>query len=311
MTALAKSAERIPMSVIRLMAGEAVFWQCYLLHDFLDVARMAIEAGMRAGEREFGLSVMIKPPKFPTVRIVADRALVSQATFVVIGFPVARGTEEGCILESLRQMAFFARHDGMLADKRKARDIVIERNVAAPAIFSVTLSAQFPKLAFMWVIVTVAPAALHREFLFEKITYMTPIAFRLLVFAAQGKLRILVVIETNSFPFLGRMAFFAFFSTRALMNILQAVAADAGRWYILIPLCRMAGFARNLLMLSVKREFGLVMVERFCGFPAILAMARFAFLSQSALMGLIILVAFNASRGRLAKFHFRFVAFVA
>ena len=126
MTSAATPAKCAPMSVIRLMAGIAIFRQRNLLNILIDVTCVTIEARMRACQREVGLTIVIKAPQPPTIGVVTDDASIPESTCVVVFARVACRAIERCILKRLRRMAFFARHDCMLTDQRKARDFVIE-----------------------------------------------------------------------------------------------------------------------------------------------------------------------------------------
>jgi hypothetical protein len=70
---------------------------------------------VRAGQRVTRLRVVIEAPPRPTVRIVAERAIRSQATLMML-VGVAGRAIQWRALKRQRAMAFLASNDGVASD---------------------------------------------------------------------------------------------------------------------------------------------------------------------------------------------------
>jgi hypothetical protein len=75
MATFADSPECTMMYVVLLMTPIAIRCQRDLGNVLGDVAGVAIEAAVRAGERVACLRVVIKPPSRPAIGVVAERAI--------------------------------------------------------------------------------------------------------------------------------------------------------------------------------------------------------------------------------------------
>jgi hypothetical protein len=76
---------------------------------------MAIQATVRSRQRVVRLCVVIKAPPRPTIRIVAERAIYSEAALMVL-VAMAGGAIQRRALERRRAMASLARNDGVAPD---------------------------------------------------------------------------------------------------------------------------------------------------------------------------------------------------
>lgn len=163
------------------------------------VARVAIEASMRAIQCEPGLRVVIEAPAGPSVWIVAHGAIAGQAAFVMLILMAARAGARR-ILERGRAVAFLAWDDGVTPDQRESRYVMIEGHLPAPPGFLVALLAARAELGFVGVILLVAGNAGCCELVAIEISGVTGIAFDLRVRASQRELGHSVVIEFNRLP---------------------------------------------------------------------------------------------------------------
>jgi hypothetical protein len=86
------------MDVILLMTRVAICCQRDLGDILGSMAGMAIEAPVRPRERVVRLRVMIKAPSRPTIRVVAEHAIGSQAPLVML-VGVTGGARQRRVLE--------------------------------------------------------------------------------------------------------------------------------------------------------------------------------------------------------------------
>jgi hypothetical protein len=140
--------------------------------------------------------------------------------FFVTGITICRG-----VLKSRREMAFLAVHLGMFSHQRKPRLVVVERRFL-PRPVIVAVLALCALLSIMFVVLLMAGVTVHRGIL---VTVLRMACFAGHVGMLSPK-RILglVVIESNGFPGILRMALCAEFSDPAFVCIVLLVAAVAG-----------------------------------------------------------------------------------
>jgi hypothetical protein len=212
------------MGVILTVASQAIHRQCRLCDVLRDVAGLAIEPAMGAGQRIARQGIVIITPALPAIRVVTERAVGSQPAFMM---PVAVTgiANERRPLELLGAMAFLARHDGMASDQRKPGDIMIERR-STPADLAVTLFAANAQLALVSIILLMTGHAGGRQFVTIEIAGMTRIALDLRMRASQRKFRSLMV-EMNRFPLVLIVAGFALGAISPGVDILNLVTIHA------------------------------------------------------------------------------------
>lgn len=230
------------MDVVQHVAAVAAGLQNDL-GDVLDgVAGVTIEALVGSCQRVFGLGAVIEAPAGPTVRVVTERAIGTQASLVKL---ILMATGAGCsgVLERSGAVTLLARHDRMTADQRKAREVVIERNRFAPGGIPMTPLAATPQLPFVGVVLLVAGHTTRRQLVAKQITSVAEVAFDPGVAAPQRKFR-LAVIEPSRLPHRLIVAVLAFWAIASQVNVLQAVAFDAAGGDVGIAL---AGMARRAI----------------------------------------------------------------
>ena len=143
--------------------------------------------------------------------VVAAR---TEPLFVAVVGGMAGQTVVFCILECQRLVALFAFGVSVTAAQWKARPGVIKTRFAPTAFVMAvaTLNAQLPAVPLLAIVAFVAAVAERRRLFAEAAVLVAAIAFRCPVFAAQGKMRITVVIEIGRFPAALVMAAFALFA---------------------------------------------------------------------------------------------------
>ncbi len=292
------------MRVVLAVAGIAIRGQRDLGDILGHVAGLlAIEIAVSPGQRESRLFVVIKAPRGPIVRIVAERAVRPQAPFMMV-VAVAGDAHHRRAFVSSRAMAFLARHDGVAPDQRKSCEVMIEGFYLAPVVLYVTSLAAGAELAFVLVILSVTCHAGRRQLVAIEIASVARIALDLHMGASQRKiwkLRILVMIEVNGLPLVLVMAPFAFGAVPSAVDILNLVAIHAGGSDALVAFADMAGGAHDRTMCALEPELGLVVIERLDARPCGLAMTILAGLPEASLMRIDRLVTIEAAARRVAE----------
>jgi hypothetical protein len=214
------------MNVIQPVAAITAGLQDDLADVLGSMTGVTIETLMSAGQRILRLGAVIEAPSSPTVRIVTESAIRSQAALVKL-ILVATGASRPRILEQGRVMTFLAGDGGVQPDERKSRKIVIECHCPAPAGLSVALIAAVSELAVVGVIRPVAGDAARAQLVAKEVAGMAIVAFDLGVATSQRKFRP-AVIELSGGPFVLTVAVPAFRTVATKVNVLDAVTLHAG-----------------------------------------------------------------------------------
>jgi hypothetical protein len=263
---------------------------------------MAIQATVRSRQRVVRLCVVIKAPPRPTIRIVAERAIYSEAALMVL-VAMAGGAIQRRALERRRAMASLARNDGVAPDQRKSRDVVIEGRDAAPIVLAVTSLATIAKLTVVPIVLTVTRYARGRQLVAIEISGMARVAFYFRVGASQRKFRRLIVVEANRAPLILLMARLALGAVPSAVGVLNLVAIETRGANSFVMFAAMARGTSHGAMRAAERKLGLVVVVRFDATPCRLAMAVLAHFAKATLVRIIRLVAVEAAPGCVAKLH--------
>ena len=126
MAATALTTESTLMCVIVLMAGVT---GGRLVNPLSGRAGMAIHAGkvfVASVQLEISLQIVIENPQTPAIGVVALPAIGAKSAFMIIIVPVAGITGRFRILETGRDMAFFAGSRCMHTKQREVGNVVIE-----------------------------------------------------------------------------------------------------------------------------------------------------------------------------------------
>ncbi len=151
---------------------------------------------MRACQREARLSAVIESPARPGVGRVAKSTICSQPP-LMMGIAMASGASCGRVLEGCGLVALFAGHNRVPAQKRKAREIMIEGHLLSPRGFVVTLLAVLAELPLMRVVLLMTGDAGGPELVTVEFAGVAAIAFNGGVSASQRKLGRAVMIEAD------------------------------------------------------------------------------------------------------------------
>ena len=290
------------MGVVLAVTRIAIRGQSDLGNFLGDVAGVAIEAAMRASQRVTRLRVMIKAPPHPTIRIMAERAVRTQAALMML-VGVAGGAIQRRALKRQRAVAFLASYDGVASNQRKSSDVVIEGLYLAPTGFSMTLLAAATKLALVPIVLPVTRYTARCQLVAIEIAGMARIALDLRMRSSQRKFRRLVVIEENRFPLVLFVTGLAFSAVSSGVNILNPVAIDARSANPLVAFANMAPGAGDGAMCALEPEPGLIVVERFDTTPYRFAVTIVARFPEAALVRIVHLMTVEAASRRVAKFY--------
>ena len=113
MTTLAAPAERALVNIIGHVTIAANGRKLLVL---VAMAGSACKSGVRAGQREVRLGIVVEYPVLPCAGVVAGRTIGSQRTVMWIVLPVTVDAGRRRVLESWRGVALRAGDRGVLAD---------------------------------------------------------------------------------------------------------------------------------------------------------------------------------------------------
>jgi hypothetical protein len=257
---------------------------------------------VRSCQRVARLRIVIEAPPRPAIRIVAERAIRAEATFMVL-VAMAGGAIQRRALVRRRAMAFFARHDGVATDQGKSRNVVIEGRHATPIVLAMTSLATIAKLTVVPIVLAVTRYTGRSQLVAIEIAGMARVTFCLRVGASEWKFRRFIMVEANRAPLVIIMASFALGAVPSAVDVLNLVAIDASSANSLVAFASVARGTRNGAMRPPEWELGLVVVVRFDATPRRLAMAALAYFSKATLVRIIRLMAVEAAPRRIAKLH--------
>lgn len=83
MALITATAESATMGIVAGVTRKACRRRSHLVRCGLAVTTLALQAGMCAGERKFGIKIMIEAPKRPTVWVVTALALRAEFALVM------------------------------------------------------------------------------------------------------------------------------------------------------------------------------------------------------------------------------------
>jgi hypothetical protein len=145
-------------------------------------------------------------------------------------------------------MAFLARHDAVVPDQRKSRDIMIEGCYAAPIILAMASLAANPKLTVVRIIGAMAGHACRRQLVAIEITGVARIALDFCMGGPEREFRVLIVIKADRRPLVLLVAGYALGVVASAMHILNPVAIYARCADSLVAFADMARRARDIAM---------------------------------------------------------------
>lgn len=251
---------------------------------------VTLQAGVCSGQCELRFFVMVEAPESEAVRVVTARAIGTKPALVMLILVTTLARPRGIFVSGCA-VAFFARHCGVEADKRKTAEVVIEGDFLAPSCFIVTAFATLTKLAAMGIVFLVTSDAGRRQLFAIEITPVACIAFYFLVPTPQWEFRRFGVVKADGGPLLGRMTRLAFGSVAAAVGVLGFVAIDARAGQILVAFARVTDGALNVFVSTLKREFGFGVIESPGLAPAVFTVATGAIFAELAFVRLVFFMA--------------------
>jgi len=163
------------------------------------MAEVAIQFVMDAFQFVIGVFIVVKNPRLPIIGVVALSTVFAKAAFVffIILF-MAIVALAGGILILVAEMALLARGDGVLADERKLGDVVVKKEVAAPAFFVVALLALFALLAAMDILGFMTSITFCFELFFKDPAFVATFTRQIGVFTDQRKFGVFVMVKIGA-----------------------------------------------------------------------------------------------------------------
>ena len=163
------------------------------------MARGAFQSGMRAGQREAGLPIMIEAPKGPTVRVMATIASLPQRQLMERILVAVRACRRRLAI-GIGAMALFTWHGRVKSDQGKICNVVIERYLSTPARLIVASLTVLPELTFVGIVRPMTSIASRRQLILIEVAGMTTLTFYARVRSPEWKLRDLRMIERDFGP---------------------------------------------------------------------------------------------------------------
>ena len=130
-----------------------------------------------------------------------------------------------------------------------------------PILLDMALLALVAFLALMFIVFLMAGNARGFQFVVVQVAGMAILAFGGLVFAAQGVLGVLVMVEQNVLPDFFVVATLAFSAELAFVLVVLLMAPQAIHRRVLEYRALVASVALDLIVLAMQRETGLVVIE--------------------------------------------------
>ncbi len=220
---------------------------------------------------------------------MAEPAFWSQAPLVLIVRLVTAHAGQRGILVGCRQVTLFACNGSVQADKGELGKVMVKKDLISPPLVVVAPITPLLLLALVDIIQLVTAVAGRFQLLLLEMPDMAGIAVDLPVFAFEGKIGFVVVVN-GTFPVLWRMTGFALFSVATPVFVVVLVTAVAGRrQLLLVEMPFMAGIAVDLAVFASEGKIGFVVVVNGT-FPVLWCMAGLALLSIVAAVDVIQLV---------------------
>lgn len=289
---LALRSEPALMDVVPLVAGDALALR--VTESLGGMALLACDRSVFADQGKARL-VVVEIRFLPTLRHMAFLAFAAFLAVVyvilfVAAVAIARRRLVVLILVTVRAFRRL-----VFADERETGLVMIEATLL-PAALGMAISAGLAQIAFMCVVFLMTAKTGGRRLL-EALALVASLALDLAMLGTQREAR-LAVIEPRQFPGVLAMAIAARIPQGALVDVVLAVATDAGCGRFVESRALVARRALDVAMLAAQRESGLAVIETRdlpIGFDVAVAAGR----PKRALMLVVLLVARDACRLQL------------
>ena len=139
----------------------------------MSVAALARDRRVRTLEHESRLIVVIEKPLGPLNRVVAERAVLGEATIVKIILAVTVDALGVCVFDYVRFVTGVALRFAVRTKQRKPRQVVIEKDLVRPRFLVVTIVAGNALATVVRVVALVAGNAVALQFDVEHGLYVT------------------------------------------------------------------------------------------------------------------------------------------
>lgn len=192
------------------------------------------DAFMAAIQLKFGAQIMIEVPDFPAAGVMAQTAIGSETSLMLVILQVTGDTGHLRIFIRRRTVALLALHILVFTQQGELRQIMIEFR-AGPGTLVVTLHAVLALLALMLVVLLMAGVTEAVGLVFVHYPFMTGFALDRYVFAHQGIFCLPVMIEDHLGPVFFHMAIFTLAAEFTFVFIVLPMAFHAdGRGLVFI-----------------------------------------------------------------------------
>ena len=161
MAASAIRTEGTVVGVVLGMAATAAARQLDFSLDGTPVTGVAVDLPVRTPQREARLLIVIELPDLPAVRVVTQPALRPEPPEMDVLLAVAAVACDARILVARRRVALLAGGDGVEAQQRETREIVLEEDAHGPTSLVVAGVAAAALLSSVNVVRPMAGGALR------------------------------------------------------------------------------------------------------------------------------------------------------
>jgi hypothetical protein len=289
MTPATVGSELAVMDVIGTMTVGAVLAQARLHSERLSVTALARDIRVRTVKREARLLVVIEQPLLPFDRVVAKRAIFTEAPLVRVVFPVAADTGIRGITEYVRVVTLATFRLCVPAQQRKTCEIVIEEDIVLPRQFAVAVKALRTLRPLMGVIVLMARETVPSQFRFEDWLDVAGFAFSLSMRADQCVFRVFFMIEMDVSPTAAGVAGLTGFAEVAFVIVVLQVAGNTGRIeFIGERVLAVAAGTFLFGMLAVQQEIRVAVVIETGVVPAFRAVTVSALVAAAPFMRVVL-----------------------
>lgn len=296
-TAFAVATKAASVNVIRSMAAITAARLLNPVCGRCVVAGLTGQSLMFAIKLELGLAVMVEAPERPVVGGVAAAALGAQRGFMGVFIFVAADAGQGGVFESLAWVALITAGHGMLADQRETAEVMVKAHTGAEGGFVVTLFAAVTQLAGVNVFATVATdAGLFQRL--AQLSCVTAFTAGVCVFAFEGKIGFVVMVELDALPVGCVMAVVAGLAIAPAVSIIILMAADTGiGGSFVVSRFRVALLTADVFMRAGEVKIGCFIMVKAALIPALGTVTVFALVAPCPGMGVVDQVAADTALG--------------
>lgn len=302
MTAAAVGSELTVVNVIGTMTVRAVLAQARLRGKRLPVTALARDVCVCTVKRETRLLVVVEQPLLPVDRVVAQPAILAEATVVRVVFAVATEAVFRCVAKYVRLVALAAVGFRVFTKQRKPGEVVVEKDIVLPRRFTVAVEALRALCALVGVIVLVTRETVAFQLHFVNRLDVAGSTLGFPVRTDQCVAGVFLMIEMHIGPAAAGVTGLAALSEMTLVIVVFPVAGDARHVeFVGERVVAVAAIAILLRMLAIQWEIRIAIVIEARIVPAPRVVAVAALVAAAAIVRIVFRMAVVAFSRRILK----------